>query len=290
MTEISPFRLYGILLIGVIAMGWSAILIRLAEAPPMAIAAYRMLGGAGLLLAFTWKGIWPAWQGLSPRERGLWLVSALALSFHFAFWVESLRHTSVASSVILVTTNPIFAGLGGYFVLREKETPALWAGVFCTVLGGAALAWSDAYTWAGSSYGNLLALAGAVMASVYLLCGRRLRGQISLGPYITVCYGLSGLLLMSGGWLAGQSLGGFSIETWLLLLAMALGPTLLGHTSVNYALRYLSSGKVALIIVGEPLVATVLAWWILAEPLTLARSVSGALMLTGIIWGGRSNT
>ncbi|MDA1000441.1 MAG: DMT family transporter [bacterium] len=290
MTQISPFRLYGILLIGVVVLGGSAILIRLAgEAPPMAIAAYRMLGGAGLLLGFTARGIGPAWRGLSRRERALWLASAFALAFHFSFWIESLRHTSVASSVILVTMNPIFAGLGGFFLLGEREAPALWAGVFCTFLGGVILIGTDAYAWAGSGYGNLLALAGAAMASVYLLCGRRLRGRIALGPYITVCYGLSGLLLAGGGWMAGQPLRGFSAETWLLLLAMALGPTLLGHTSVNFALRYLSSGKVALIIVGEPLVASVLAWWVLAEPLTAVRAASGALMLAGIVWGSRSN-
>jgi drug/metabolite transporter (DMT)-like permease len=104
-------------------------------------------------------------------------------------------------------------------------------------------------------------------------------------PYVTLCYGLSGVLLALAaiGW--GQPLTGFPGATWALFAVMALGPTLIGHTSVNFALAHLPPGKVALTIVGEPLVATVLAWWLLAEPLTVIRAITGGLMLVGIIWG-----
>lgn len=126
------------------------------------------------------------------------------------------------------------------------------------------------------------------MMSGYLLCGRVLRARVPLTAYVTLCYGASGLLLALGARAAGQALGPFSAGTWLLLAALALGPTLIGHTSVNYALRHLPSGKVALAIVGEPIVSAALAWWLLAEPLTLERGAAGALLLSGIVVGARA--
>ncbi len=285
MNETPRVWIYGALAAGIVALGWSAILIRLADAPPLAIAAYRMLGGAALILPFTAKNALAVWRALPARQRALWVASGLFLTLHFALWIESLRHTSVASSVVLVTTNPIFAGLGGWLIMGEREGRDFWAGVGCTVVGGALLAWSDVWTWEGSALGNALALGGAVMASGYLLCGRRLRGHLPLGPYVTLCYGLSGVLLALAAWTTRQPLTGFSGATWALFAVMAVGPTLIGHTAVNFALAHLPPGKVALTIVGEPVVAIFLAWWLLAEPLTEIRAVSGVLMLTGIIWG-----
>ncbi len=281
----SAGQLYGVLAAGVFTLGWSAILIRLAEAPPLAIAAYRMLGGAALLLPFGAASLPSVWRSLSPRQRGIWAASAVFLALHFALWIESLRHTSVASSVVLVTTNPIFAGIGGWLILGEREGRRFWAGVACTAAGGVLLAWSDARVWTGSPLGNVLALGGAVMASGYLICGRKLRGHIPLAPYAAVCYGASGALLAGAAWGAGAPLAGYPGATWALLGAMALGPTLIGHTSVNYALAHLPPGKVSLTILGEPVVAVVLAWWLLSEPLTLPRAAAGALMLAGIVLG-----
>ena len=288
MRSPSPLRVYGILAAGVFALGWSAILIRLAEAPPLAIAAYRMLGGALLLLPAAGPSLPSLWRGLEPRQRIVWAASSVFLALHFSLWIESLRHTSVASSVILVTTNPIFAGIGGWLLLGEREGRRFWAGVALTALGGVLLAGTDARVWSGSMYGNALALGGAVMVSGYLICGRKLRGSIPLVPYVTVCYGLSGALLALAAMASGQPLTGYSEQTWLLLGVMVAGPTLIGHTSVNYALAHLPPGRVSLTILGEPVVATALAWWILSEPRSAVRAGAGSLIVAGIIWGARS--
>ncbi|MBT3353030.1 MAG: DMT family transporter [Nitrospinaceae bacterium] len=301
-------KAYGFLGVGVFTLGWSAILIRFAEASPLAIAAYRMLGAALVLLPFSAGSIVALWRGLAPRERWIWMASSVFLALHFALWIESLRHTSVASSVVLVTTNPIFAGVGGWLFLGDKEERFFWAGVGVTIGGALLLVWGDAGAsataatgdWSGtllgsllrgsleSLLGNALALGGAVMASGYLLCGRALRRNMPLIPYVTVCYGVSGTILILAAFLAAQPLSGYSPSTWSLLAAMVLGPTLIGHTAVNWALKHMPPGKVALSILGEPVVAAVLAWWLLAEPLGGMRALACAIILAGIAWGASS--
>lgn len=281
---------YFYLFVGVIALGCSAILIRLADAEPLAIAAYRMGGGALLLLPFTAKNAISIWGALSFKEKIIWASSGIFLAFHFAFWIESLSHTSVASSVVLATTNPIFAGIGGIVLLGEREGRNFWLGVVLAIGGSAVLAYSDFMGRDDSFWGNFLALSAAVMASAYMLCGRKLRIKIPVGTYVTGCYGFSGILLIGAAIILEQPLSGYSNDTWLLLLAMILVPTLVGHTSINYALGHLHPGKVALAIVGEPLVATGLAWWLLQEVPTSSRLFACSIILIGIVLGGRSKS
>lgn len=281
---------YFYLFVGVIALGCSAILIRLADAEPLAIAAYRMGGGALLLLPFTAKNAMYVWGVLSLKEKIIWAGSGLFLAFHFAFWIESLSHTSVASSVVLATTNPIFAGIGGVVLLGEREGRNFWLGVVLAIGGSAVLAYSDFVGRDDSFWGNFLALSAAVMASAYMLCGRKLRVKIPVATYVTGCYGFSGILLIGAAFILGQPLGGYSNDTWLLLFAMILVPTLVGHTSINYALGHLHPGKVALAVVGEPLVATALAWWLLQEVPTSSRLFACSIILIGIVLGGRSKS
>ena len=241
-----------------------------------------------MLLPFTAKNAMYVWGVLSLKEKIIWAGSGLFLAFHFAFWIESLSHTSVASSVVLATTNPIFAGIGGVVLLGEREGRNFWLGVVLAIGGSAVLAYSDFVGRDDSFWGNFLALSAAVMASAYMLCGRKLRVKIPVATYVTGCYGFSGILLIGAAFILGQPLGGYSNDTWLLLFAMILVPTLVGHTSINYALGHLHPGKVALAVVGEPLVATALAWWLLQEVPTSSRLFACSIILIGIVLGGRS--
>ena len=283
-----PVHIY--LLVGVTALGCSAILIRMADAEPLAIATYRMVGGALFLFPVTRRNVLDVWRILSYKEKIIWASSGTFLAFHFAFWIESLSHTSVASSVVLATTNPIFAGIGAIILFGENEARNFWLGVAMALGGSVALAYTDFIGWGGSFWGNFLALFSAVMASAYMLCGRKLRKKIPVWTYVTVCYGFSGILLFCAAIILEQPLSGYTNHTWLLLFAMILGPTLVGHTSVNYALGHLHPGKVALAVVGEPIVATALAWWLLQEAPTSSRFLACSVILVGIIWGGRSKS
>jgi len=282
-----PRRAKIVLPLGLIAISFASIFIKLCDAPPLVIAAYR-LGLAGLILSFfhlpqTLREI----HFLNRREIRLTLLAGLFLSFHFAFWITSLKYTSVASSVIFVTTNPIFVALASVLLLRERLSIILFFSILIAVVGGILIGWGDWGQGEQTVYGDFLALLGAVMATGYLLVGRRIRPKMSLGPYITLVYGVAGVLLILLALLSGSSLFGYSYKDYLLFLLLALIPQLIGHTTVNWALRFLSATLVAVFILGEPILATLLANLLLGEPIGPNIFWGGILVLSGIYLSAR---
>ena len=260
----------------------ASILIKLADAPVLIIAAYR-LGIAALVLApLTLALRRPHLQALRRRD---WLVAAVAGSFlglHFIAWIASLEYTSVASSVVLVTINPIFVGLGMVVIFRERLHPLLVWGIALSVTGGILIGYSDFQVEGQALFGDALALLGAVFHSAYLLLGQRLRQRLDLLPYITAVYGMAALLVLGAALAAQQPFTGYAPATYLMMVLLALGPQLLGHTAYNWTLRYVSAAVVAVAILGEPVGASILAFFILGEGLTLLQAAGGGLVLVGI--------
>lgn len=260
----------------------ASILIKLADAPVLIIAAYR-LGIAALVLAPVTLAVRREHlQALSRRD---WLIGAVAGSFlglHFIAWIASLEYTSVASSVVLVTINPIFVGLGMVVIFRERLHPLLVWGIALSVTGGILIGYSDFQVAGQAIYGDALALLGAVFHSGYLLLGQRLRRRLDLLPYITVVYGMAALLVLVAALVTQQTFTGYAPATYLFMVLLALGPQLLGHTAYNWTLRYVSAAVVAVAILGEPVGASILAYFILDEHLTLLQVGGGALVLIGI--------
>lgn len=280
--------LYVILLGAITVISFAAILIKLAAAPALVIATYRLtlatiMIAPGVLLKNRRK-----LATLSKQEWLLSLLSGIFLSLHFLTWISSLSYTSVASSVVLVTTNPIFVGLGSYFILKERLQPLLIAGIVASVIGGVLIGYGDFTVGAHVLYGDLLALVGAMMASGYLLIGRKVRQKMDLLTYIFVVYGMAAAVLLMLSLLTGQKLLGYTKNTYLLLVLLAVGPQLLGHTSFNWALKYVSAAVVAVVILGEPVGATIWAYLILAESLTLLKLIGDSLILMGIYMAARA--
>ncbi|MBW3660458.1 MAG: DMT family transporter [Gemmatimonadetes bacterium] len=267
---------------GVFAITWAAILIRWAEAPALAIAFWRMALALAILAvaaAALRVPFWRSWRGVD------WWTgagAALLLALHFAFWIASLEYTTVASSVVLVSTQPIFVALLGWALLKERPAPAAWVGIVLALIGSAVVAGADLALDRRALTGDLLALLGAVWISFYYVLARWLRATKDLLPYVVVIYGATAAWLLLGALLAGVPVGGFDGATWVALLLLAAGPTVLGHSSMNYALRYLRAYEVNVAILGEPVGAALWAALLLSEAPGPGTWVGGGLILAGI--------
>ncbi len=274
-------RLYLFLPVGVIAISTASIFIKLCDAPALIIATYRMVISSLMLIPFAgYKKIWRGWEG---SEMVWFLLSGLFLSLHFAFWIASLKFTSVASSAVLVTTHPIFVGLGARLFLKEPLGVTLVLGILLSVLGSGLIGYGDFLLTKEAMTGDGLALLGAMAASGYFLVGRRMRGKQDLLPYIFPVYSISGLTLIFLSLLFQKPFFGYSANTYLWMVLLALIPQLIGHTTFNWSLKYLPASMVAIAILGEPIGSTLLAYLILGEKLTVLKSLGGAFILSGIL-------
>jgi drug/metabolite transporter (DMT)-like permease len=286
MSERPAFTPRLALVMGIIAVSSGSIFARFAqaEAPSLAIAAFRLSLAALLLLPFAWLRYRREFRGLMRRDL-LWLLaSGIFLAIHFATWITSLEYTSVASSVALVSTSPLWVALFAWAVWREPLTPALVISLALTLCGTIILSFAEARTAISSRplLGNALALSGALAVSGYWLIGCQLRRRLSLVPYITLAYGSAALVLLTAALLFRQPLTGFKPSTYGWFLLLALLPQLLGHSSFNWALGHLPASSVAIATLGEPIGAAVLAFLFLGETPSLLKVSAAALILVGI--------
>ncbi len=277
-----PFNPYFALIVGTLAVSTGAIFARLADAPALVIAAYRV-GLASLLLApVTWWKARDEIVKLSGRNLKLAVLSGFFLALHFATWISSLDYTSVANSVVLVNTNPLWVGLLTPLIAKERIRRAAVYSICISVIGGAIIGYGDFATGGQALLGDALALAGSMCAAIYLLLGRSLRRKLSLLPYIFLCYGSAALILWAIVLVLRLPISGFSPGTWAAFGGMALIAQILGHSTYNWALRWLSAGLIAVSLLGEPIGSTILAYIIFDEGLTVYKVVGGLIILCAI--------
>lgn len=277
-----------ILLVAVAAVSTGAIFARLAEAPALVVAAYRCGIATILLLPLAWLRDRAAILAMSRREWGLSLAAGSFLALHFATWISSLDYTTVASSVVFVSTHPIWVGLLTPLVTSDRVSRMAAAAILISVAGGVVISAGDLQIGGTALLGDGLAVVGAIAAAFYLLLGRALRRSLTLLSYVVVCYGSAALLLLALVLALRLPLVGYSGETYLWLLALAVVPQIIGHSSFNWALGFSSASLIAVSLLGEPIGSTILAYFILDEsvqPLTL---VGGTLILIGIYVAGRA--
>ena len=278
---------------GITAASTAAIFIRFAQqegAPSLVIAAGRLSIAALVLAPLALSRRRAELAGLTRLEMGLALLSGLFLSLHFATWISSLEYTTVASSVVLVTTTPLWVALLSPFTLREPITRGQMLGMLAALAGGVVIGVSDAGDTTASNplLGDLLALAGALMAASYILIGRRLRKKMTLVSYTFLVYGTAAVMLVIFMLAGGYSPFGYPAVTYLWFVLLALIPQLLGHSSINWALGYLSAASVSTILLGEPIGSTILAVILLNETPGVVKIFGAALILAGIYAVARS--
>ncbi len=277
-----PFNPFFALVSGVLAVSTGAIFARLADAPALVIAAYRV-GIAALMLApIAWWKARDELSTLSGRDLKMAVLSGFFLALHFATWISSLDYTSVANSVVLVNTNPLWVGLFTPFIAKERVKRATIISIVISVIGGAIIGYGDFATGGKALLGDALALCGSICAAVYLLLGRNLRRRLSLLSYIFVCYSSAAIILWIIVLFLGLPITGFNTTTVAAFWGMALISQLIGHTSYNWALKWFSAGLIAVSLLGEPIGATILAYIIFDEGLTAYKIIGGAFILTAI--------
>jgi drug/metabolite transporter (DMT)-like permease len=273
--------LFFLIPIGILAVSTASIFIKLCDAPALIIATYRMVFASLILLPYAlYKRTGRTW---GKQEIGWLILSGLFLSFHFAFWIASLKYTSVASSVVLVSTHPIFVGIGSRLFLKERMEFYLILGIVLSVLGSAFISYGDMTFSERALMGDGLALLGAMTASGYFLVGRKMRKSQDLFSYILPVYSTAALALIVFSLAFQEAFWGYSTSTYFYFLLLALIPQLIGHTTFNWALKYLPVSMVAITILGEPIGSTILAYFILDEGLTSWKVLGGVLILAGIL-------
>jgi drug/metabolite transporter (DMT)-like permease len=278
-----------VLFVGIVATSVSAVLIRLAqaEAPSLVIAAWRLMLATLLLLPICLARRRPELRRMAAADWRLALLAGLMLALHFASWISSLAYTTVASSTVLVATVPLWVGLASPFFLGESLSRPLRIGIALAVGGSMIIGIGGVTGGSRPLLGNSLALVGAITGSIYIVIGRQLRPRLSLLSYVTVVYGAGALFLLPAVLGSGYALFGYTPAVFLLFLLMALFPQLLGHSAYNWALAYLPAAFVAVAIVSEPILASLMALLLFQETPGPATLLGGALIFAGILIASR---
>ena len=293
------------LITAIAAVSTASIFIRFAQAdmPSLVIAALRLACATLLLAPLVWMQHREELKSLTPKQLMLGGISGLFLAVHFATWISSLEYTSVASSVVFVSTGPLWVALLSPILLNENLTRAAIFGLIIAILGGILIGASDACIWDGgfhcpdfsqvmqgrAMWGNFLALVGAWTVSGYLIIGRKLRTKMSLVSYIFLVYGMSAFALIVIMFFAGQSPFGYPPRAYGWIFLLAAFPQLIGHSTYNWVLRYVPATLVAIITLVEPIGSAVLAYFILDEIPTNGVLLGGVLILAGIYLASRQN-
>ncbi len=293
------------IIFGILAVSTASIFIRFAqkEATSLVIAAWRLTVASIVLVPVAATTHKRELTSLTRSELFMALLSGVFLALHFATWITSLQYTSVASSVVLVSTIPLWVALLSPFTIKEPIRRAVLLGLILALVGGGIVGISDSCTVSlqglacpslanflhGRAFlGDVLALCGAIAGAGYLLIGRRLRAKMSLVSYISLVYAMAAVVLIIIMFSAREAPFGYSPQIYLWLVLLGVIPQLIGHSTFNWALGYLSAAYVSITLLGEPIGSTILAYFILGETPTIIKLAGGLMILVGIYIASRS--
>ena len=285
---------------GILCVSTASIFIRFAqaEASSIVIAAARLVVASLVLVPIALIRYRHQWGQLSRSDLAKVFGAGLFLALHFASWISSLALTSIASSVVLVTTTPLWVALLSPMILKEPIRRGVLIGLLFSITGGVIVGIGQAclisqgeficqaQVFSGQAmWGNFLALFGAWMAAGYMIIGRQIRKKLDTVPYVALVYGAAALLLLLVVIIRAEPVFSYSGETYLWLLALGIFPQLLGHSLFNWALKYISAVYVALTLLGEPIGTILLAFIFLRESPTPLEGAGAALIMVGIVIG-----
>lgn len=270
------------LAIGVVSVSTSAILVKVSDAPSGVIAFYRLFFSVLLMSPIFLLKYVKELRLITKHDWVFTGISGVFLAFHFILWFESLNYTSVASSTVLVTLQPLFAFIGTYFFFKETlSQKAILSGVLA-IVGSVIISWGDFKISGTALYGDFLALAACALITAYLLFGQTIRKRMSLVTYTFVVYSFSTITLFIYVISKGEALVGYGKNEWVYFGLLALIPTLLGHTLFNWSIKWLSTSTISMAILFEPVGATLLAVYLLNETILWTQIIGGMVVILGI--------
>lgn len=279
-----PFNPYIALIIGVISISTSAIFVKMASAAPASIIAAYRLFFAVLFMAPVIIVSYPRmFTNIRPKEWGVCIGAGICLALHFGFWFESLRYTSVASSVVLVSLQPVFAFLGTYLFFTERFSARSIISMCIVVIGSVTITWGDFQLGGQALIGDALALMGAIAMTGYFLFGQQARKKMDVIPYTFLVYGISALLLIGYNIVLQVPFFPYPTNHWTIFFLLAIIPTFLGHSIFNWALKWVSTSTVSMASVCEPIGATLLAYIFLHEHISWEQWLGGSIVLIGLL-------
>lgn len=271
------------LLLGVICVSTGALFARMTTTDPLTTAAYRMTFAWILISPFGIRKLSREWSSIPSRSFLLIGIAGGFLALHFATWIHSLDHTSVANSVCLVTTSSLWTGLLALVFLRKKPTsPVFWLSCLVGILGVSILTGyktgESGINWGGDG----MALMGAVCMAIYLLLAQGIKHQISFPSFLLICYGSAMIFLWFIIWMVQSNPSPVESSDWIYLIALAIISQVMGHGLYNWCVRWMDARMVALSLLGEPIGATFLAWVFLHEFIDLQQFLGMAILLIAL--------
>ncbi|MQR96325.1 DMT family transporter [Fictibacillus phosphorivorans] len=271
------------LIIGIIAISFSSIFVKWSDAPVSVQGMYRLLFTLIMMLPFVWKQV-RLLKEITWHEICLLFLSGTFLALHFLFWMGSLKLTTVASSTILLSLQPVFVMIGAYIAFREKTSKAAIIGMVVAILGAIMIGWGDIGISAKHIQGDLLSILGTIVVAAHMLIGQKLLRTFPATLYSFSVFLIAVIVFGIYNFTLDISMTGYSEQEWGIFLLLAIVPTVFGHVLFNWLLKYVTAATISMAILGEPVGATLLAFLILGETLTLFQWSGGVIVLAGLYY------
>ncbi|MGV2882222.1 DMT family transporter [Paenibacillus taichungensis] len=276
-----PPHPYLLLFISILSISISSILIKSSDTPTSVAGMYRLFITVILMLPFVpWKSLRNL--KMSKKDWSVVLLAGLFLGLHFLFWMESLVHTSVASSMVILSLQPLFVMLGSYFIFKEQANMVTILCLATALAGSVIIAWGDIGVSREALIGDGLSLLGTIAVSAYMLAGQKVSHKIDANVYSVIVFFLAGSVLLIYSLFNHISLTGYNTSDWMYFLLLAIIPTIFGQFLINLLLKSLGATTVSVGIIGEPVLAIILAFVFLGETISLFQFIGGMMTVIGM--------
>ncbi|MFC7370644.1 DMT family transporter [Fictibacillus iocasae] len=282
-ARVSPVPVVFPLVVGIVAVSFSSIFIKWSTAPVSIQGMYRLLLTLLLMTPFLFKHV-RFIKKVTLKQYVLLFLSGLFLALHFLFWMGSLKLTTVASSTILLSLQPVFVMIGAYLLFKEKTPVQLVYGMVIAMIGAMMIGWGDIGVSAENLMGDALSVLGTIVVAIHMLIGQKLMKEVPSFLYSYLVFFFAVAVFAVYNLSVGVPMTGYGENDWKIFVLLAIVPTVFGHVLFNWLLTYISASTISIAILGEPVGASILAYFLLGEQLHWFQFLGGALVLCGLYY------